>query len=267
MLGLAVVALVLYGALADRTVFEGGGKVRTEHFGGVDAAVAMFLVMLFSLLVFGGASGHASEASAKAPSAADMIAGIVFSEVIFIALAVGPLLGMKLRGMNLREAFGLERFGIGAVFAGAFGLLLLAFPLITETLELARVLLAGMGDRNPEPQPAGQVLAGSASLAARIAVGVQAVFLAPVQEELIFRGYLYGVAKRYLGPAGGIVLVSFLFAAIHQHAPSFAGLFVLAVCLTLAYEWSGSIFVPMTMHAMFNSLTVINLLAGGSAQN
>ena len=34
---------------------------------------------------------------------------------------------------------------------------------------------------------------------------------------------------------------------------------MLAVCLALAYEWTGSIFVPMAMHALFNLLSVLVL--------
>jgi membrane protease YdiL (CAAX protease family) len=34
--------------------------------------------------------------------------------------------------------------------------------------------------------------------------------------------------------------------------PSLLPLFVLGGCFTLAYEWSGSILVSMTMHALFN---------------
>ena len=52
---------------------------------------------------------------------------------------------------------------------------------------------------------------------------------------------------------------SVLFAAVHAHIPSAAPLFVLGGCLTLAYEWSGSILVSMTMHALFNSLTLTAL--------
>ena len=264
----ALVALVLYGALADRAIFEGRGKVRPEPFAAVDIPVALFLVLLFAglLLMQVAAGAHAPARPVRVPNAEDMIAGILFSEFIFIGLAAGPLVVMKLRGVRLREAFGLGRAGAGMVVLGAFVLLLVAFPLITETLELSRLLLAGAGYRNTDPQEAVRFLSESPSMTARVAVGVQAVFLAPVQEEIIFRGFLYGVARRYLGPAAGLVLVSGLFAAIHLHAPSFAGLFVLAACLTLAYEWSGSLLVPMTMHAMFNALTVVNLLLGGTAQ-
>ena len=70
--------------------------------------------------------------------------------------------------------------------------------------------------------------------------------------------------RRYAGVTVGILFNAALFAAIHTHLPSFGPLFVLAVCLTLAYEWTGSIFVPITMHALFNSLSVVQLLHGGS---
>ncbi len=259
-----IVGLVLYGALANRTIFEGRGKVRSEPFAAVDVPVALFLVLLFAGLVV--LAAHAPVREDGLPSAGNMVAGMVFNEVIFVALALGPLVVMKARGVRLREAFGLGRAGVVTVVLGAVGLLVLALPLITEAVELSRVLLAGAGYLNPDPQDAVRFLSESPSLAARVAVGVQAVFLAPVQEEMIFRGFLYGVARRYLGPAAGIVLVSLLFAAIHLHAPSFLGLFVLAMCLTLAYEWSGSLLVPMAMHAMFNALTVVNLLLGGAAQ-
>ncbi|MFL6529730.1 MAG: type II CAAX prenyl endopeptidase Rce1 family protein [Chthoniobacterales bacterium] len=46
---------------------------------------------------------------------------------------------------------------------------------------------------------------------------------------------------------------------MHAHLPSAAPLFVLGACFTIAYEWSGSIVVSMTMHALFNSMTLIAL--------
>ena len=86
-----------------------------------------------------------------------------------------------------------------------------------------------------------------------------AVAVAPATEEFLFRFFLYGVLRRYFGRFFGLFGNSLLFAAVHTHLPSFAPLFVLASCFTLAYEWSGSILVSMTMHSLFNSLTLIAL--------
>ncbi len=46
-----------------------------------------------------------------------------------------------------------------------------------------------------------------------------------------------------------------LFAAIHLNTASLLPLFVLALCLTLAYEATGSLLIPMVMHSCFNSIT------------
>ena len=93
----------------------------------------------------------------------------------------------------------------------------------------------------------------------RVIIIVLAVAVAPVAEELVFRFFLYGVLKRYFGIMPGLVINSLLFAAVHQHLPSFGPLFILGCCFTLAYEWSGSILVPMTMHSLFNSLSLVLL--------
>ncbi len=265
---LTLPGLVFYGYLADQAVFVGAGRVRSERFALRDLFIALLLVLLFLSFILPQLSLHAGppKPDTSLPSAVDMVGGILFSEVIFLGLAAGPLVALKLRGLSLRETFGLTRLGIGNALGAAFVLLLLAFPLIALSLEVFRVLLAAEGYRNEDPQEMVRFLARNGSQAARYAVAFSAVVLAPFQEELIFRGYLYGVARRFVGPAAGAVLVSLLFAAIHLHLPSFAGLFVLAMCLTLAYEWTGCLLVPMAMHAMFNSITVINLLAGGTAQ-
>src|SRR5436190_1948761 len=88
---------------------------------------------------------------------------------------------------------------------------------------------------------------------------VFAVAIAPVIEEFLFRFFLYNVIKRYFGRLLGVILSALLFAAAHAHFPSFVPLFVLGSCFAIAYEWSGSILVAMTMHSLFNSVTLTAL--------
>ncbi len=94
----------------------------------------------------------------------------------------------------------------------------------------------------------------------RIAVVVMAVFVAPVAEEVIFRGYFYGVIRRYGGRIPALLTSSLLFAAIHVHIPSIPGLALLAVILCLLYERTASLWAPITMHALFNASTIAILL-------
>lgn len=93
-------------------------------------------------------------------------------------------------------------------------------------------------------------------------MGVAAVIVAPLAEEIVFRGYLYPVAKRFCGPAGGILFSSLVFAAAHGNVVALLPLFVLAVLLCLIYEFTGSIWASISVHFLFNAATVaIQLLA------
>ena len=90
-------------------------------------------------------------------------------------------------------------------------------------------------------------------------ITLAAVVVAPICEEFLFRGYFYPVLKRYIGAAGAMLMAGGLFALMHANLASLPGLFALAICLTLAFEASGSILVPMAMHAFFNALSLVML--------
>jgi membrane protease YdiL (CAAX protease family) len=89
-----------------------------------------------------------------------------------------------------------------------------------------------------------------------ILMAVTAAIVAPMAEEVVFRGYLYPAAKRFCGPAGGIIFSSLVFAAAHGHVVALVPLFVLAVVLCLLYEFTGSIWACMSVHFLFNAATV-----------
>jgi membrane protease YdiL (CAAX protease family) len=95
------------------------------------------------------------------------------------------------------------------------------------------------------------------SAIAQILVAV--VIIAPISEELLFRGYFFGVGKRYFGGLASGGMTALLFAAVHANLASLLPLFVFALCLTLAYERTGSILVPIGMHALFNFTTLLGL--------
>lgn len=101
----------------------------------------------------------------------------------------------------------------------------------------------------------------SSSLTEKALLVFTAVVVAPVTEELVFRGYLHGVLRQIGGRWCGILVSSLIFAAIHGHIPSLAGLFVLAIAFALLYERTGSLWAPMLMHAGFNSINIIAALA------
>ena len=261
----AVPGLLGYGYLMDLAVFEARGRLRTLRFGPLDVGIGSMLAGLFVLLTvsqFRFAAANADRAQ-DLESPASMIAGAVVSSLMFLVVIGGILTSLTVRRIPWRDCFSPVRLGPPAVLGRALGLIALALPLIVGVSALARVLLAAVGYVDDSPQDIVSFLADDRSRAARWVVAIFAVVVAPMEEEFLFRGYLYGIMRRFAGPAVGIFLNAALFAAIHAHLPSFGGLFVLAVCLTLAYEWSGSLFVPMAMHAIFNLCNVVELFTGG----
>ena len=231
-----IAGLIFYAYLTDRAVFEGLGQVRSEKFGRWDALIASLLVVFFLFLVV---------------------------TAVFLLFCAGVLLTLRLRHISWRETFGLSRLSFPGIACRAALLLALAYPLIMGASVLSQIFLAAGGDDDNSAQELVRFFIQSDVRYAKWVVAISAMVIAPMYEEFIFRGYIYGVIRRYGGVTLGVLFNAALFASIHVHLPSFAPLFVLAVCLSLAYEWSGSLWVPMCMHAMFNSLTVINLLFHG----
>lgn len=97
-------------------------------------------------------------------------------------------------------------------------------------------------------------------MAVVVLIAVFAIMVAPVFEEFFFRGFAYPVLKQRWGTWRALMTVSAVFAAIHFHLPSFGPLFALGFGLGLAYELSGSLLAPITMHALFNAINVAMLL-------
>lgn len=79
--------------------------------------------------------------------------------------------------------------------------------------------------------------------------------LAPLWEEIVFRGAFYGWLRRYLGVGPAAVIAAFVHAAFHMDLAVIPALVVVFVVFALIYEWSGNIWVPILAHAVNNALS------------
>ena len=154
------------------------------------------------------------------------------------------------------DAFGLRWHGWtgGLMVTGA------ALALVLPPIYAAQWL--GYTFISPEtaPQPIVTFLMENAAWRDRLAVGLIAVVAAPITEELVFRGCLYGVIRQVGGRWAGMAVSAVLFALIHGHIPSLPGLVILAVGLCLIYEATSSLWAPIALHAGFNALSIIATL-------
>ncbi|MBB3224655.1 type II CAAX endopeptidase family protein [Pseudoduganella umbonata] len=78
---------------------------------------------------------------------------------------------------------------------------------------------------------------------------------APLSEEFIFRGMLFGGLRRSLPFAPAIAVSAALFAVVHPPV-SMLPVFVLGVCTALAYGRSGSLLAAVATHAVYNGAMI-----------
>jgi CAAX protease family protein len=93
------------------------------------------------------------------------------------------------------------------------------------------------------------------------------VLVAPLAEELLFRGLLFPVFARSLGVKGGVVLTAFLFALIHQAQLSHAWaplllLFIVGLVLTITRAVTNSVAASWIIHVGYNATLFAFLYAG-----
>lgn len=90
-----------------------------------------------------------------------------------------------------------------------------------------------------------------------VLMGFTAIIIAPLCEEIVFRGYLYPVAKKFSGPWLAGICSALVFSAAHGNFAALLPLFAFGLVLAFLYEITGSIWAPMLAHLLFNGATFL----------
>jgi len=89
---------------------------------------------------------------------------------------------------------------------------------------------------------------------------------APLMEEIVFRGFVQtGIARLAGSHTIGIFVTTILFVLVHVGIADWQAMLPLAVLslgLGYAYARTGTIWVPVVMHSLFNMLNIGMALAG-----
>jgi membrane protease YdiL (CAAX protease family) len=112
----------------------------------------------------------------------------------------------------------------------------------------------------PKEQLPVHALRVSMSWGGRLTLGAAAVLLAPITEEILFRGILYPAIKQFGYPRLALWGTSLLFAAVHTNVVTFVPLVILALVLTALYERTNNLLAPVAAHVLFNALNFAELL-------
>jgi membrane protease YdiL (CAAX protease family) len=222
--------------------------------------------------------------------------------VAFIVLAVGDLLIRPRLGQRL--GFDLRSFPRG--LAGGVVGIVFAMPIVYCAMILSELAYRQLGYRHPNEHDLLRAMGETPDWLVKYLAIAAAVAVAPLWEELLFRGHIQTLIRAALvrlREAGSILtdvavpparagetlehfataphvtvqpaprahafeaiaaalMTAMLFAGVHQPW-TWPPIFVLAVCLGIAYERTGNLWVPVVMHASFNTLMTTYFLLRG----
>lgn len=82
------------------------------------------------------------------------------------------------------------------------------------------------------------------------------VVAAPLCEEFIFRGLIFGGLRRSLGLLPSMLMSAALFAIVHPPV-SMVPVFVLGLCTAFAYDRTRALLAPVLVHALYNGTLVL----------
>ena len=81
--------------------------------------------------------------------------------------------------------------------------------------------------------------------------------IAPIYEELLFRGIIFPKLIQKTNFTIALVLSSLLFAVLHFHLSALLPLFVLSIILSITYLYTSTIWASISLHALFNLISII----------
>ncbi len=230
------------------------GALPPERYRGPAIGVLLMLALILAAIVSLGAGSTAlALLDGGDLSVGGTLVLLTSTQVSLLAIVGVLVVGPKaLVGFRLLPPSGLARsmgIGIFAAVPAWIGATLLAY--------LWTALLEGIGLVQGVPITEAVLELGDPTV-----VLVAFVVVAPIAEELFFRGVAYNAWIRERGPRFALYGSAALFALIHGSVFALAPIFALGIALALVYRRTGSLPAAIAMHAGFNAISVgLTLLA------
>ncbi|MCK6505810.1 CPBP family intramembrane metalloprotease [Myxococcota bacterium] len=179
-----------------------------------------------------------------------------------LASAAGGLCAALFAAVRAGRGGGLRALGLRGARPGAWLLAIALAPAFLGLSAAWNLLLDGLGHRVAPQRILEEVLAAPDSPVAMATVAY-GVLLAPVVEELVFRGFLLPPLARRLGPAAAVGITSLLFGLMHLSDPAAVPpLVAFGLALGLLRLRSASLGPPVLLHLLNNAAAFGLALAG-----
>lgn len=246
-LALAGIAYLLAMRQAVRVALSRGEAFPGYEWKWPEAFFSMGLASFFvftALAAMGKPPGKIDGPSLQSSLA--LYAGLVLLLLGFLVYRNVPLVG----------AFGLLPKSLWRLAVASASAFVICLPAVFAAQWISYAILGP----DTAPQAIVTFLMQNPGLKERLLVFAIAAIAAPLTEELLFRGCLYGFLRQSTGRATALAISSVLFALIHAHPATTPALAVFAVGLALLYEYTGSLWAPIAVHSAFNMLNFFGTL-------
>ncbi len=182
--------------------------------------------------------------------------------IAYCSMTIGPLFIIRYQLMGLVSS-GVEggwlQWKIKPIKEGFLKSIsgwLMVMPLVLVIGWLMNEIIGDQGGSNPLLE----LVLGSNEFIPLFLLFITTVVLAPLFEELVFRGILLPVLVSKVGKISGVLLSALIFALAHLSVGELPPLFVLGIGLGLMRLSSGRLFPCALMHSFWNGVTFISLL-------
>lgn len=171
-----------------------------------------------------------------------------------------------IRNRRVVDLFGLQRLSLPkivviTILSGVASLLICAWAVG----DFSNSYLEGIFGDLEVQEPVKMFQDSSSNLHLALSV-LLACVAAPLVEEFLFRGYMYGTLRRLTNPVFAAIIIGALFAVVHGNLPALLPLWVFSILLCLAYELTGCLWVSVGMHIFFNAANIVLMLMPESAE-
>jgi len=253
----------------ERDVESGRGELPELPFRWIDFAIFLWAVLscaLLGILITGGLIP-------PEPDPADEDVFILWrglaAAVQSAGMQIGALIGVGLALTLIRRRYfeiffrpDLSTLRVGWISIDTLLRFLPVVWLISGLWILVLTVLREMGVSGiqMDQQEIVQLIGSAEHLPVLLMLGFLAIFIAPVVEELIFRGVIYRFLCQRVNLWFGLIFTNVLFALIHFSVLRFLPLFFMGLLLSWLYEKYKDIRIPIGFHMLFNATSIAIIL-------
>lgn len=237
-----------------------------DRFDVVVAAWVFLFASYIGILLAGFITGSAATGATSQPAAGELTPAMIIGQTAGGTLtAVILALIARRRFKAGLSGWGLSLRGIGRNLVIAILVTLAVLPVCYGLLLLFELLIVRVTHEAPAEH--GSILllldANKAAWMKALTV-INALVVAPVAEEMLFRGILLRAIERWTrSPYWGLVLSSVLFGLIHMSVlKTVPALIVFGLALGATYLKTRSLTAAILVHSLFNAKTILWLLLG-----